>query len=124
MQGVGGIMIKLSGKKIFLACGHTDMRKQINGLLSLVEGDFQLDAFGQALFVFCNRQRDRLKILHWDENGFWLHFKRLEKGRFKWPAAGEDNIMTLTGEEMELLLGNAKLTQKLRRQEVKERVVF
>ena len=118
-------MIKLTGQKIFLACGHTDMRKQINGLLAIVEGDFKLNAFEeQVLFVFCNRQRDRLKVLSWDENGFWLHFKRLEKGRFKWPAAGEDNIMTLNNEEMELLLGNAKLTQKLRRQEVKERVVF
>ena len=117
-------MIKLNGQKIFLACGHTDMRKQINGLLAIVEGNFKLDAFTQALFVFCNRQRDRLKILQWDENGFWLHFKRLEKGRFKWPAAGDDNTMSLSDEEMELLLGNAKLTQKLRRQDVKERVVF
>jgi len=117
-------MIKLTGKKIFLACGHTDMRKQINGLLALVEGNFQMSAFEQALFVFCNRQRDRLKILEWDDNGFWLHFKRLEKGRFKWPAADGGDTMTLTDEEMELLLGNAKLTQKLRRQEVKERVVF
>jgi len=117
-------MIKLNGKKIFLACGHTDMRKQINGLLALVEGYFQLNAFEQALFVFCNRKRDRIKILEWDEDGFWLHFKRLEKGRFKWPAVSDDNTMSLTDEEMTLLLGNAKLTQKLRRQEVKERVMF
>jgi len=117
-------MIKLNGRRIYLACGSTDMRKQINGLLALVEGDFHMNAFDEALFVFCNRQRNRLKILTWDADGFWLHFKRLEKGRFRWPSASGESTMTLTDEEMELLLGNSKLTQKLRRDEVKERVVF
>jgi len=117
-------MLKLSGKKIYLACGVTDMRKQTNGLLALVEGSFQLNAFDDALFVFCNGQRNRLKILSWDHDGFWLHFKRLEKGRFRWPVAEDEPTMTLTDEELELLLGNARITQKLRRQEVKERVVF
>jgi len=117
-------MLKLGGKKIYLACGVTDMRKQTNGLLALVEGSFRMNAFDEALFVFCNRQRNRLKILQWDQDGFWLHFKRLEKGRFKWPTAEDEPTMTLTDEELELLLGNARLTQKLRRQEVTERVVF
>jgi transposase len=117
-------MIVLDGKKIYLACGATDMRKQITGLLALVEGSFRLNVFDRALFVFCNRQRNRLKILEWDEDGFWLHFKRLEKGRFKWPAADGETTMALNDEEMRLLLGNAKITQKLLRNEVSERVIF
>jgi len=58
------------------------MLKSINGLAAIVENSFQLDPFEKALFVFCNRQRDRLKILTWEDDGFWLHFKRLERGHF------------------------------------------
>lgn len=55
---------------VFLACGNTDMRKSINGLAAIVENSFAVDPFDQALFVFCNRQRNRLKILTWEDNGF------------------------------------------------------
>ena len=114
-------MITVADKKVYLACGKTDMRKQINGLAAIVEGSFKLDPFDGALFVFCNRNRDRIKILEWDGDGFWLYFKRLEKGRFRWPALGEESTMTLTGEELSILLGGAKVELKLRRNEVFER---
>lgn len=108
---------------MFLACGSTDMRKSINGLMSIVESNFNLDPFDGALFVFCNRSRDRLKILVWSEDGFWLFFKRLEKGHFKWPAPGSDSTMTLSGEELSILLGGARVEQKLKRNEVFERKI-
>lgn len=111
-------MLKFPNKRIYLACGHTDMRKSINGLASIVETGFKLDPFGDILFVFCNRSRDRLKILEWDGDGFWLYFKRLEKGRFKWPASSEDTTMTLNSEEFHHLLGNPGLVQKLKRDEI------
>ena len=114
-------MLKLTGKRIYLACGKTDMRKNINGLSAIVEGSFKLDPFDDALFVFCNRNRDRLKILEWDGDGFWLYFKRLEKGHFRWPAPGEEATMTLSDEELNILLGGAKVELKLRRNEVIER---
>lgn len=114
-------MIRFGDKTVYLACGHTDMRKQINGLAAIVEGSFKLDPFGGELFVFCNRSRDRLKILEWDGDGFWLYFKRLEKGRFKWPASGEDSTITLTSDELAILLGGAKIELKLKRREVTER---
>ena len=104
---------------MYLACGYTDMRKSINGLSSIVEGSFKLDPFGGALFVFCNRNRDRMKILEWDGDGFWLYFKRLEKGRFRWPDADGGSTMNFSGEELQLLLGSPRVIQKLKRQEVK-----
>lgn len=104
---------------MYLACGHTDMRKSINGLSAIVEGSFGLDPFGSALFVFCNRNRDRIKILEWDTDGFWLYFKRLEKGRFRWPDSAESSTMTLTDEELSVLLGSPRVVQKLKRKEVK-----
>jgi transposase len=115
-------MLSLTGKRVYLACGKTDMRKQINGLMAIVEQSFKLDPFSGAVFVFCNRNRDRLKILEWDGDGFWLYFKRLEKGHFRWPAEGDDATMTLTAEELQILLGGAKVELKLKRQEVAERL--
>jgi len=115
-------MLSLNGKKVYLACGGTDMRKSINGLMIIVEQSFKLDPFCEALFVFCNKKRDRIKILQWDGDGFWLHFKRLEKGHFRWPNEGETATMVLTSEELAILLGGAKVELKLRRNEVTERI--
>jgi len=116
-------MLKLENKRVFLVCGQTDMRKSINGLSMIVETSFKLDPFDGALFVFCNRNRDRVKILEWDIDGFWLHHKRLEKGHFRWPAVGEDATMVLTGEELSYLLGGTRVELKLRRNEVFERKI-
>jgi transposase len=69
--------------------------------------------------VFCNRSRDRVKILQWDGDGFWLYFKRLEKGHFRWPSAGEEATMDLTGEELNILLCGSKIEAKLKRNEIK-----
>ena len=117
-------MLNLKDQRVYLACGGTDMRKSINGLMTIVESGFSLDPFDGALFVFCNKNRDRLKILEWDGDGFWLHFKRLEKGHFRWPTAGDEATMTLSGEELNFLLGGAKVELKLRRNEVFARRVI
>jgi transposase len=90
---------------VYLACGVTDMRKSINGLSLLVSEVLEQDIFSNCLFVFCNRNRDKLKILHWDNNGFWLYYKRLEKGRFKWPQlTGDVDSIRLTQRELNWLL--------------------
>ena len=68
-----------------------------------VEHGLGLDVFAQALFVFANRRRDRIKILGWDVNGFWLLYKRLEKDRFIWPR-GEAGVVTLSVEQLHWLL--------------------
>ena len=116
-------MLSLTGKRVYLASGPTDMRKSINGLVAIVSDRFRLDPFEAALFAFCNRTRDRVKILEWDGDGFWLHFKRLEKGRFRWPALGDAATVTLTGEELSILLGGTKVERKLRGDEVAERQI-
>lgn len=115
--------MKWSEKPVFICCGATDMRKSINGLMSLVKDSFSLDPFAEALFVFCNRNRDRLKILEWDGDGFWLYFKRLERGRFRWPTEADSNIMVLETKELSYLIEGAKLEKKLKRNEVFERQI-
>lgn len=116
-------MLIFGKKKVYLACGPTDMRKNINGLSEIVQCSFQLDPFDEAIFVFCNRKRDRLKILEWDHDGFWLYFKRLEKGHFRWPQSGEEPTLTLNNEELQILLGGARVEQKLKRKELWERKI-
>jgi transposase len=106
-------MLSFSGKTIYLCCGFTDMRKSINGLSAIVTHSFKLDLFAEAIFVFCNKNRDRIKILVWDEDGFWVYFKRLERGHFLWSVEGNKTI-TLSADEMASLLKNTKLVQKLK----------
>jgi len=116
-------MLSFGDKPVYLCCGVTDMRKSINGLMALVQNSFKLDPFADGLFVFCNRKRDRIKILEWDGDGFWLYFKRLERGRFRWPSEGGNTTMRLTNEELACLIGSARLEKKLLRKEVIERTV-
>lgn len=116
-------MMRLSDKPVYICCGYTDMRKSINGLMTVVKDSFSLDPFSDALFVFCNRNRNRLKILEWDGDGFWLYFKRLERGHFIWPAEGDAAIMTLKAEELSCLIDGARLEKKLKRKEVFERQI-
>ena len=82
-------MVPSEQTRVYLALGATDMRKQIDGLAALVEDVLEQDPFSESLFVFCNRARDKLKILYWQRNGFWLWYRRLERERFRWPRAEE-----------------------------------
>jgi len=99
------------------------MRKSINGLITLVQESFSLDPFMDALFVFCNKNRNRLKILEWDGDGFWLYFKRLERGRFRWLSGEESTTMLLDVNELSCLIDSARLEKKLRRKEIIERQI-
>ena len=89
---------------VYLCREVVDMRKSINGLSILVEQGLDLDLFAPALFVFCNRQRDKIKILYWERTGFVLWYKRLEKHRFAWSLPGDAEVLSLTGRELNWLL--------------------
>lgn len=79
-------MFGLESTKIYLAREPVDLRKSIDGLSVLVAQVLGQDPFDAQLFVFVNRRRDKLKALRWDQNGFVLYYKRLERGRFPWPT--------------------------------------
>ncbi|NRB43034.1 MAG: IS66 family insertion sequence element accessory protein TnpB [Pseudomonadales bacterium] len=99
--------------QVYLAPGATDMRKSIDGLAIWVSEMMELDPCSSSLFVFCNRARDKLKILHWDRNGFWLYYRRLEKGRFQWPKENVDkNAISMTRRELNWLLDGLSLEQQ------------
>jgi transposase len=98
--------------KVYLACGNTDLRKSIDGLAALVSRTFELDLFSNSLFVFCNKGRDKLKILRWDHNGFWLYHRRLERGRFRWPARSGDPTRAISRRQLQWLLDGLTLEQR------------
>jgi transposase len=84
------MIFKTSETRVYIALGATDMRKSINGLSLLVENQFELDLFAGDLFAFCNRRRDLVKILYWQDNGFCIWMKRLEEDIFRWPDSVEE----------------------------------
>jgi len=114
------MMLDLSGKKIYLAAGATDMRANIDRLAAVIQSCFNLTpTSSDAIFVFCNNDRNKLKILEWDGNGFWLHYKRLEKGRFPWPtSSGNEKTMIVGIRELEYMLSGSKLKMRF------DRIVF
>lgn len=73
------------GLAVYLARDPIDFRKQIDGLALQVQEVLNLDPFAPHLFVFRNRDGNKLKVLYWHGNGFCLLYKRLERGRFSWP---------------------------------------
>jgi transposase len=95
--------------EVYLCREVVDMRKSINGLSILVEEQLRLNAFGPQLFVFCNRRRDKLKILYWERSGFVLWYKRLEKERFPWPRRDPEGVLQISGRELNWLLDGIDL---------------
>ena len=95
---------------VYLACGAMDLRRSIDGLALVVQTELKLNPFEKALFVFCNKQMNKLKILHFDE-GFWLYYYRLEKGKFKWPMTKEEAIRVNLEELSWILKGYEVRTQ-------------
>ena len=90
------------GLKVYLHRAPVDFRLSINGLAALVKESLGLDPFATCVYAFRNRRRNRVKVLGWDRNGFWLLLKRLEEDRFIWPSEAE--VPTLTVEQLHWLL--------------------
>jgi transposase len=97
-----------SATKIYLACGVTDMRKSFNSLSAIVQNEIEKDPLSGHLYVFCNRRRNRLKILTWDGSGLWVLAKRLEKGTFTWPD-GNGGAVEMRLEELTQLIAGLDL---------------
>ncbi|MBN2899716.1 MAG: IS66 family insertion sequence element accessory protein TnpB [Clostridia bacterium] len=108
-------------EQVYLAVGNTDLRKSIDGLALLVSEHFKLDPFSRSLFVFCNRRRDKIKILEWDTTGFWLHYKRLEKDTFQWPEFTEGTHLPISERSFRWLLDGLSIQERHAHKVVQER---
>lgn len=95
---------------VYAACGYTDLRRGIDGLAGIVQTQFHLDPFQNALFLFCGRRKDRIKGLYWEGDGFVLLYKRLESGSFQWPRNGEE-ARQLTAQQYRWLMEGLSVEQ-------------
>ena len=99
---------------IFLYTQPTDMRKGFDGLSGIVRGAFGGDPLDGSLFLFINRRRDRIKMLHFDGSGYWLYYKLLEAGTFE-VIASEDTCVQIDSTQLAMLLGGVSLVGVKRR---------
>ena len=99
---------------IFLCTQPPDMRKGFDGLSGIVRSAFGADPLDGSLFLFINRRRDRIKMLHFDGSGYWLYYKLLEAGTFE-VVASEDTCVQIDSTQLAMLLGGVSLVGAKRR---------
>ena len=99
---------------IFLYTEPTDLRKGFDGLSGIVRSELAADPLDGSLFLFINRRRDRLKILHFDGSGYWLYYKLLEAGTFEVIGA-QDKCISIDSTQLAMLLGGVSLASVKRR---------
>ena len=99
-------MLSLGGNyRVFLSRGPVDFRKAHDGLCAVIRDGFGDDPFCGDVFVFFNRAKDRIKLVVWDRNGFWLLYKRLEKGTFPFAVSGAGRVEIEQGDLVMILEG-------------------
>ena len=97
---------------IYLACGYTDLRRGIDGLVSMVKCSFHLDPNEEgSIFLFCGRRADRIKALVYEGDGFLLLYKRLADGRFQWPRT-RDEVKQINPQQYRWLMEGLCIEQK------------
>ncbi len=104
---------------IFIYNGKVDFRRSIDGLSTMVQEELKMDVFQNSLFLFFNKNKNKLKILYWDKSDFALWCKRLEEERFKIPKNIEGSHLSLTYKELEWLLEGYDIAKKKPHQELK-----
>ena len=107
-----GIMLNdlTTGMQVYIVTGYSDLRKGIDGLATIIQGQLNLDPFSKSLFLFCVRRCDRIKGLLWEGDGYLLLYKRLDNGRFQWPR-NETEARLLTAQQTRWLLEGLSIEQ-------------
>ena len=101
--------------KIVIACGYTDLRRGVDGLAQIIEGQFHMDPFEKnVLFLFCGKRGDRIKALLWEETGFLLLYRRFEGGSLSWPRTPQEAVCLNKHEYRLLLQGLNPIKTKIR----------
>lgn len=96
---------------IYIVCGYTDMRKSIDGLITVIREQLKMNPKNKALFLFCGKRNDRIKALLFEDDGFVLIYKRLAaEGRYRWPRNGME-AKTLTWKQFDWLMSGLDIEQ-------------
>lgn len=105
-------------KNIYVSTHFVDMRKSIDGLTLIVHSQFQMNVLDHSLFIFTNRSRNRIKILYYESNGFWLFINRLEHGKFKIQESQESLTRAITSRQLSWLLEGLEYDEKLQEKQL------
>lgn len=97
-------------KNIFIVCGRTDMRKGIDGLASIIQYEYNMDLYDDAIFLFYGGKSERFKALYWDGDEIIFLYKRINDGKLKWPRKSEE-IMKLSNQQLRWLLEGLSIIQ-------------
>ena len=116
-------MLIFKPSNVYISSANVDMRKSIDGLSSIVEQNFNLSPLSDAIFVFHNRHCDKIKMLYWDGDGFYLLYKRIECSKFHFPTVIDSDKYTVTNEELNWLLHGLQIEnihkyEKLRKEKL------
>ena len=98
-------------RNYYIACGYTDMRKQIDGLVAIVQLQFGHTLDEESIFLFCGHRADRIKAVYWDGTGYILLYKRLLEKRFQWPRTSQE-LKCLSRQEFRWLMEGLEICQK------------
>lgn len=102
----------LSGvRNFYIVTGYTDMRKSIDGLMAVIEGTYSIEPDCSNAFLFCGRNCDRIKVIHIEKDGICLMYKRLHRGRYKWPRSSEEARL-IDRRQLRWLLEGLSIDQK------------
>lgn len=98
---------------IYIQVEPCDLRKGIDGYAALVNSEFNMDPMdSNSLYIFCNRNHNKLKCLYYDGTGFWLLYKRLESGTFKWSKSADEKFLEISEQQLKWFLEGLKMEQK------------
>ena len=97
-------------RNYYIACGYTDMRKQIDGLVAVIQLQFSRELDEESLFLFCGHRADRIKAIYWDGTGYIMLYKRLREKRFQWPRNAQE-LKLLTPQEFRWLMEGLCISQ-------------
>jgi transposase len=103
------------GRAIYLATGVTDLRRGVSGLYAIILDQLRGEPLSGAVYAFCNRRRDTVKLFCYDAGGVWVCAKRLEQGTFRWPGVGERTVRLAEADLVLLLSGIDPARTRMRR---------
>ena len=97
--------------EIFLVVDPVDFRKSVDGLTAIIQLELQRNPLASGCYVFCNKAHDKIKLIEWDFNGFWLSYKRLESGKFKWPKSTM-SVTSISRQQYDWLMNGLDIYQR------------
>ena len=103
-------MLNFLNAKVWLYLQPIDFRKQLDGLIIEVASNLKKNPVSGQWFIFRNRQGNKIKVILWERNGFWMLYKRVEKGRFQFPNPSDTDIQ-MTSNQLSWLLSRININQ-------------